>query len=77
MSLRQRLQRVEAAVRPMDFIRMPGESEGGAMVRAAVAKYGLEHLVILSFKKRTLTEGRPDVGRGDSSAVWRHSASTA
>lgn len=52
MSLRQRLQRLEAAVRPMVFVRVPGESEAGAMVRAAVAKYGLEHLVLLSFKTR-------------------------
>jgi hypothetical protein len=51
MNLRQRLQRVEAAVRPMVFSPHPGESDGSALVRAAVARYGLVRLVRLSFEK--------------------------
>lgn len=49
MNLRQRLQRVEAAVRPTVFIPHPGESEASALVRAALARYGLEYLVRMSF----------------------------
>ena len=49
MSIRQRLERLEAALLPTPFYPAPGESEPAALVRAAVARYGLERLVRESY----------------------------
>jgi hypothetical protein len=53
MSIRQRLERLEAALVPVPFRPSPGESQAAAIVRAAVARFGLERLVRESYLQET------------------------